>query len=580
MIRVVIYFVIIGIVAIGAAWLADRPGDVVITWQGQRIETSVMVLVVAATALAFLATLLWTMVRAVLRSPGQLKHRLRARRGVRGYVALSRGLIAVASGDARAARRLADEANRIAPHEPLTLLLEAQASQLSGDRAAAERSFQVMAGREDTRLLALHGLFIEAQRRDDAAAARLYAEEAARKTPVPAWAGHAAFAACCSAGDWLGALERLDRNIKSGLVDRAAYQRQRAVLLTARALAAEEHERDSARALALESVRLAPTLVPAAALAGRLLGEAGELRKAARIVETAWRANPHPALADTHAHLRPGASARERLARVQALAQLTPGNIEGALAVAGAALDAHEFAVARQALAPLIGAPTQRVGILMAELEERQHGDEGRAREWMTRAVHAPRDPAWTADGIVSDRWMPVSPVTGRLDAFEWKEPLAQLGSAQVQTTMATRPDHSRSRCGSEQHRRMIKTPAHRPCFRTYHRGFPAPKLPREWLRGRSRSIKSFRWCTFPMIPGRNRRRSRKRKPPLTAPPTAGAGCAGCSGDSERGVRIDHRPPHVSDGRIVVAETFLRLPKMASDDVRELVDRNVHVRIE
>ena len=287
-----------------------------------------------------------------------------------------------------------------------------------------------MAGREDTRLLALHGLFIEAQRRDDAAAARLYAEEAARKTPVPAWAGHAVFAACCSAGDWLGALERLDRNINSGLIDRAAYQRQRAVLLTARALAAEEHERDSARALALESVRLAPTLVPAAALAGRLLGEAGELRKAARIVETAWRANPHPALADTHAHLRPGASARERLARVQALAQLTPGNIEGALAVAGAALDAHEFAVARQALAPLIGAPTQRVGILMAELEERQHGDEGRAREWMTRAVHARRDPAWTADGIVSDRWMPVSPVTGRLDAFEWKEPLAQLGGA------------------------------------------------------------------------------------------------------------------------------------------------------
>ena len=43
----------------------------------------------------------------------------------------------------------------------------------------------------------------------------------------------------------------------------------------------------------------------------------------------------------------------------------------------------------------------------------------------MTRALNAPRDPAWTADGFVSDRWLPVSPVTGRLDAFEWKEPLA-----------------------------------------------------------------------------------------------------------------------------------------------------------
>ena len=47
----------------------------------------------------------------------------------------------------------------------------------------------------------------------------------------------------------------------------------------------------------------------------------------------------------------------------------------------------------------------------------------------MTRAVHARRDPAWTADGYVSDRWMPVSPVTGRLDAFQWRDPLAGFDS-------------------------------------------------------------------------------------------------------------------------------------------------------
>jgi HemY protein len=41
--------------------------------------------------------------------------------------------------------------------------------------------------------------------------------------------------------------------------------------------------------------------------------------------------------------------------------------------------------------------------------------------------VRAARDPAWTADGMVSDRWMPVSPVSGRLDAFEWRVPLAEL---------------------------------------------------------------------------------------------------------------------------------------------------------
>jgi HemY protein len=42
------------------------------------------------------------------------------------------------------------------------------------------------------------------------------------------------------------------------------------------------------------------------------------------------------------------------------------------------------------------------------------------------RALH---DPAWTADGYVSDRWRPVSPVTGRLDAFQWQTPVAALPS-------------------------------------------------------------------------------------------------------------------------------------------------------
>jgi HemY protein len=260
-------------------------------------------------------------------------------------------------------------------------------------------------------------------------AARLYAEEAAKSAPAPAWAGQAVFDARCAGGDWNGALAQLDRNMKASLVDRATYQRQRAVLLTTRAQAAEVHDPASARALALEAVRLAPTLIPAAALAGRLIGELGDLRRAARIVEAAWKANPHPDLAETYAHLRPGDSARERLARVETLAQMTPGQIEGALAVARAAIDAQEFAVARAALAPLLSAPTQRGAMLMAELEETESGDLGRAREWMSRAVHARRDPAWTADGLISERWMPVSPVSGRLDAFQWRDPLAALGS-------------------------------------------------------------------------------------------------------------------------------------------------------
>jgi HemY protein len=426
MIRVALFLVLIVVLALAAVWLADRPGDVVITWQGWRLETSVMVATVVVAALMCFAIFLWSLWRLLTRAPVRATAALAERRRRRGFNAISRGLVAIGAGDARAAHRFAAEALRNTPGEPLALLLTAQTAQLNGDRGAAEAAFRAMAARPDTRLLALHGLYVEAQRRHDTAAARRFAEEAAQAAPALPWAGEAVLEFRCAAADWDGALECLEANRASGLLDKAAHRRLRAVLLTARAMAAQEHDRDRAKTLAIEAVRLAPDLVPAAALAGRLLAETGEPRKAGKIIDTAWRANPHPDLADAYAHVRISDSARDRLKRIQSLVRQPEGHIEGALALARAALDARELGVARTALDPLIAAPTQRVAMLMAELEEFT-GDAGRAREWMGRALHARHDPAWTADGFVSERWMPVSPVSGRLDAFQWKVPVEEV---------------------------------------------------------------------------------------------------------------------------------------------------------
>jgi HemY protein len=424
MIRVILFLVLVGLLAVGAAWMADRPGEVTIVWLGRHIDTSVMVAAAAIALVAALAVVLWSIVRAVLRSPRMLSRAMRDRRRARASRAISRGLIAIGAGDTGAARKFATQADRLAPSEPLALLLSAQTAQLTGDRPAADRAFRAMAARQDTRLLGLRGLYVEAHRRNDATAARHYAEQAARAAPALPWAGQAVLEYRCAAGDWAGALAALDTSRRADRIDRAAYRRQRAVLLAARALADADTNAAAATAAALEAVKLAPDLVPAAALAGRLAAEAGELRKAARLLERAWRAHPHPDIADVYAHLRSGDSARDRLARVQSLTRQPAGHPEGVLAVARVALEARDFVTARRVLAPLTATPTRRVALMMAELEEAEHGDVGRAREWMARALRAPRDRAWTADGFVSDHWMPVSPVTGRLDAFRWERPV------------------------------------------------------------------------------------------------------------------------------------------------------------
>lgn len=380
MIRLLLFLIFVVVAAFGVTWLADRPGDIAVTWLGYHLETSVLVGAVVLAVLIAVAIFVWSLLRGLARAPSKISSAFSNRRTNRGYRAISRGIVAIGAGDEVAARRFANEARRLMPEEPLALLLSAQTAQLSGDSSDAERTFHAMADRKDTKLLGLHGLFVEAQRRNDVATARNYAEDAAKSQPALGWAGEAVLQYRCADGDWVGALKALERNMQNGLVSKEVYKRQRAVLLTARALASETADRDTAIGLALHALQLSPGLVPAAALAGRLLAETGRPRKASRAVSAAWQINPHPDLAKVFATIKPQQSARDRLARIRNLERLQPHHPETALALARAAIDAQEFDLARKSLAPLLAHPTQRVASLMAEIEEKSSHDVGRAR--------------------------------------------------------------------------------------------------------------------------------------------------------------------------------------------------------
>ncbi len=430
MVRVLLYLAIFACLAIGAVWLADRPGEVSVLWQGYRIETSVAIAAIGVVLLAIVAMLLYGLARFVLGLPSAFSFASRARRRARGFEAVSRGMVAIGAGDPVAAARHAQDARRFVAGEPLTLLLEAQTAQLSGDRGKAEAAFKAMLDRSETRVLGLRGLFVEARRRGDMAAARAFADDAVRRSPSLAWANDALLDFHAAAGDWQAARTAVERRAALRLADKTEARRQRAVLLAAEAIDAKDGEPDRALAAALEALKLAPGLTPAAVLAGRLLSQRGDIRKATKILEAAWKDISHPDIAAAYLDVRSGDSAQDRLARAQTLAKLRPADPESVLALAGAAIHAREFAKAREALKPLLaGGASMRACLLMAELEEAEHGAAGKVREWLSRATRAPRDAAWVADGLVSDHWLPMSPISGRLDAFVWTVPPATLGS-------------------------------------------------------------------------------------------------------------------------------------------------------
>src|SRR3954452_8346775 len=331
MVRIILFLVLIALAAFGAAWVAEQTGEVVLSSGGVRIVTTLPIFVLALGVVVVAAVMLWAILRGLWRTPERLRKSRRERRHARGRHAITQGLLAIGHGDSSSARAHAQVARRHAAQDPLALLLEAQSAQLDGNQAGAQRAFRAMAEREDTRLLGLRGLFIEAQRADDPVSAVLIAEEALKVSPSSSWASHAVLGFCCAKGDWAGALKILDNNQSAGLIDKATYRREGGGVLTARALELEKVDRDLARESVMEAVKLAPTLVPAAVLASKFESEAHQVRRSMRLVETAWLAQPHPDLADAYSHVKLGDSARQRLVRVETLAAKAPGHIEGAL---------------------------------------------------------------------------------------------------------------------------------------------------------------------------------------------------------------------------------------------------------
>ncbi len=432
MFRLLIVLAGVALAAWGLMWFADNPGLVTLTWRGVQYQVSMMVALGLVAAVAIVWSIVWGVLRFVLRIPSLMSLAARARRREKGLAAVSRGLIAVNTGDVRAAGKHAADANRLLANEPMARLLTAQAAQLAGDRERAVAAYNAMLDHPDTHGLGLRGLHVEARLGGDHEAALQYAIRANAHAPA-AWAGQAVLDDRTRRGDWAGALATVDTNAGARLIDKPTAQRWRAVIKTAMADQLKDRDPKGAMDLASEACRLSPGLVPAAALFGRLAASAGDTRRGTRILETAYAQTPHPDLAAAYLRMRHGDSTGDRLARARSLGRIAPDDPESMLTIGRAALEAHELEAARAAVAALIasdsphGRPTRRVCLLMADIEEAE-GRHGAVREWLSRAARAPRDKAWVADGVISDGWAPVSP-TGTLDAFVWRTPDERLAA-------------------------------------------------------------------------------------------------------------------------------------------------------
>ena len=437
-----IYFPLLAGLLFIALYFAYHPGGVTLNWLGYRVDMHVgAALFLIAVAFLLLHFLGW-LLGAILRTPQSFSFARSNSRKAKGYRALTRGLTAVAAGDAGEARRQAKIAHDLLGEPPLTLLLAAQAAQLAGDEAAAERYFDRLTHAPETALLGLRGLTMSALKRGDETAALTYAEKASAVAPQAAWAAETAHNLQVKSGKIEAATHSLSQLGRAGGMAPKAAQRRRAALLTeqARHLLAEGGDVGRALALGREAVKLTRDnpgeFVPARLILCRALLRQGKAKEAARLIEQVWDDAPHAALGRAYLEAVGGDTPLDRAQRVQRLVKQNPNHAESHRIAADAALTARLWGEARKHLEPLVELEQAGDGLSadtcrrMARLEAGENGTGSRGeRHWLDAAGEARGTMDWVcetcgtlgAGGPEASGWQLCCPRCDAIDSLVWR---------------------------------------------------------------------------------------------------------------------------------------------------------------
>jgi HemY protein len=381
MIRLITLIIKITALTAAAVWLANRPGEVVIHWQGYEVSTTVAVLALLVVFITAVGVIIYSVWRTLVGIPGAWGFASLNRRKQKGYLALTQGLVAVAAGDAYAAQRFAKKAEKLLNEPPLTLLLQAQAAQLDGDDEAAAKYFNIMLERQEMAFLGVRGLLTQSIKKGDDASALQLARRAYVQQPKSEWVLSALLDLELRAANWEAANTVLTAAAKQGAVTSDRAKRLRTVLALAQNQPRKAYE-------------TSPTFAPAVVTYAAELTKKDKRRAARKIIERAWAEVPHPMLAVAYLATDPEATPLAKVTLLKNLKSKNPNAPEGNLAFGEAALLAHLWGEAKAALtAAWEKSPTALSAELLAKLAEA----EGKTpHEWRAKAASAASGPVWS----------------------------------------------------------------------------------------------------------------------------------------------------------------------------------------
>lgn len=305
LLKILIFVALIAALALGAGYLMESEGGVQITLAGTEYTLGPLQSAIAAVVLVVLVWIglkLLSLLIATLKflngDETALSRYFDRNREKKGFEALSEGLLALASGEAKQAMSKAAKAEKYLQKPELTNLLTAQAAEMAGDTHKATETYKKLIQDDSTRFVGVRGIMKQKLVEGDKETAKKLAEKAFQLKPRHEETQDVLLKLQAQARDWSGARNTLSAKLKSGALPRDVVTRREAVLALSEAQdILSEGASVESQEQAIEANRLSPDLVPAAAMAARSHIAAGKTRKAVRVLKKAWEAQPHPELA-------------------------------------------------------------------------------------------------------------------------------------------------------------------------------------------------------------------------------------------------------------------------------------------
>ncbi len=434
LIKILLFVAAIAAATFGVMYLTDNGSNTLVSVAGTEFMISPLMTVVLAVALICAVWVLLKLMGFLLATyrflngdETAISRYFDRNREKRGYDALSEGMMALASGEGRAAMAKAAKAERYLKRPELTNLISAQAAEMVGDKKKAEEVYKRLLLDDKTRFVGVRGIMKQKLESGDTDTALLLAEKAFAIKPKHVETQDTLLRLQANSEDWGGARKTLSAKLRHGSLPRDVHRRRDAVLALSEARDDMiTGDTEKARAASIEANRLSPDLVPAAAMAARMYIEADKPRNAVRILKKAWDMNPHPDLAVAFAEIEPDETPVERVKRFKALTKLKPTHEQTKMLLAELHIAAKDYPSARTALGDLVETdPTARSLTIMAAIERGEGSEDSVVRGWLTKALSASRGPQWVCDNCnsVHNEWVPVCSNCETFDSLSWVVP-------------------------------------------------------------------------------------------------------------------------------------------------------------